>query len=126
MLLRLFIAALWSPTGMGLASWLLHVVFNCVFVTFPCGILGLVWSLIISIADLCPLSYLVHFFFQNCQILLSLQCVKAILFLDILKNRLNVNAQNDMGNTPLHLASKWGYGKIGFLHAFIDDVIFLL
>ena len=31
-----------------------------------------------------------------------------------LMNRLNVNAQNDMGNTPLHLASKWGYGKISF------------
>ena len=39
------------------------------------------------------------------------QCVKAILFLDILKNKLNVNAKNDMGNTPLHLASKWGYGR---------------
>ena len=35
-----------------------------------------------------------------------------------LMNRLNVNAQNDMGNTPL-LASKWGYGKIGLLHALI-------
>ncbi|WAR12151.1 ANR27-like protein [Mya arenaria] len=33
-------------------------------------------------------------------------CVKAILFLDILKSRLNVNAQNDMGDTPLHLAAK--------------------
>ena len=40
------------------------------------------------------------------------QCVKAILFLDILKNKLNVNAKNDMGNTPLHLASKWGYGRL--------------
>ena len=38
--LRLFIAALWSPAGKGLTSWLLFVTFNCVFVTFPCGILG--------------------------------------------------------------------------------------
>ena len=31
--------------------------FNCVFVTFPCGILGQVWYLIVSIPDLCRLSY---------------------------------------------------------------------
>ena len=36
----LFIAALWSTAGKGLTSWLLFVMFNCVFVTFPCGILG--------------------------------------------------------------------------------------
>ena len=29
----------------------------CVFVTFPCGILGQVWYLIVSIPDLCHLSY---------------------------------------------------------------------
>ena len=33
MLSRLFIAALWSPAGKGLTSWLLFVMFNCVFVT---------------------------------------------------------------------------------------------
>ena len=36
---RLFIAALWSAAGKGLISWLFFVMFNCVFVTFPCGIL---------------------------------------------------------------------------------------
>ena len=40
MLSRLFIAAVWSPAGKGLTSWLLFVMFNCVFITFPCGILG--------------------------------------------------------------------------------------
>ena len=54
---RLFIAALWSPAGKGLTSWLLFVMFNCVFVTYPCGILGQVWYLIVSIPDLCRLSY---------------------------------------------------------------------
>ena len=53
-----FVAALWSPAGKGLTSWLLFVMFNCVFVTFPCGILGQVWYLIVSIPDLCLLSYL--------------------------------------------------------------------
>ena len=56
MLLRLFIAALWSPAGKGLTSWLSVVMFNCVFVTFPCGILGQVWYLIVLIPDLCRLS----------------------------------------------------------------------
>ena len=49
MLSHLFIAALWSPAGKGLTSWLLFVMFNCVFVTFPCGILGQVWYLIVLI-----------------------------------------------------------------------------
>ena len=31
----MFICALWSPAGKGLTSWLLFVVFNCEFVTFP-------------------------------------------------------------------------------------------
>ena len=57
MLLHLFIAALRSPAQKGLTSWLLFVMFNCIFVTFPCGILGQVWYLIVSIPDLCRLSY---------------------------------------------------------------------
>ena len=57
MLSRLFIAALWSPAGKVLASWFLFVMFNCVFFTFPCGILGQVWYLIVLIPDLCRLSY---------------------------------------------------------------------
>ena len=43
MLSRLFITVLWSPVGKELTSWLSFVVLNCVFVTFPCGILGQVW-----------------------------------------------------------------------------------
>ena len=57
MLPRLLIAALWSPAGTGLTSWLLSVMFKCVFVTFQCGILGQVWHMIVSILDLCRLSY---------------------------------------------------------------------
>ena len=37
---------------------LLCVMFYCDFVTFPRGVLGQVWYLIVSIPDLCPLSYL--------------------------------------------------------------------
>ena len=33
------------------------LIFNCVFVTFPFGILGQVGYLIVSIPDLCHLSY---------------------------------------------------------------------
>ena len=32
---RLFICALWSPAGKGLTSWLLFVVSNCEFFSFP-------------------------------------------------------------------------------------------
>ena len=53
----MFIDALWSSAGKGLTAWLSFVMSNCVFVTFLCGILGQVWYLIVSIPDLCPLSY---------------------------------------------------------------------
>ena len=52
MLSRLFMAAVWSPAGKELTSWLSCTtvcdVFLC-FVTFPCGVLGQVWYLIVSI-----------------------------------------------------------------------------
>ena len=54
--MRLFLDALWSPAGKGLTSWLSFVVSNCVFVTLP-GILGQVWYLIVSIPNICCLSY---------------------------------------------------------------------
>ena len=38
-------------------SALLCVMFSCVFVTFPHGVLNQVWYLIVSILDLCSLSY---------------------------------------------------------------------
>ena len=38
---------------------LLYVMFSCVFVTFPCGVLGQVWYLIVSIPDLCLLPYFI-------------------------------------------------------------------
>ena len=56
MLSFLLIAALWSPAGKGLTSWLSFAVLICMFVTFPFGILGQVWYLIVLIPDLCPLS----------------------------------------------------------------------
>ena len=59
MLLSLFILAMWSPAGKGLTSLLLFVMFNCVFVFFPCGILHQVWYLIVLIPDLCSHSYFV-------------------------------------------------------------------
>ena len=65
MLSRLFIAAVWSPAGKELTFLLLFVMFNCVFITFPCGILGQVWYLIVSFPDLCRLSYLDIFYWPN-------------------------------------------------------------
>ena len=45
-------AALWSPAGKGLASWLSCVMFSCIFVIFPYGVPGQVWYLIVLIPDL--------------------------------------------------------------------------
>ena len=57
---RLFICALWSTAGKGLASWLSFVESNCEC-HFPFGILGQVWYLIVSIPDLCTLThFLIH------------------------------------------------------------------
>ena len=40
------------------ADLLAHVGYvNCIFVTFPCGILGQVWYLIVSFPDFCLFSY---------------------------------------------------------------------
>ena len=55
---RLFVDALWSPAGKGLTSSLSFVMSNCDRCHFPIGILGQVLCLIVSIPDLCPLSYL--------------------------------------------------------------------
>ena len=60
---RLFVCALWSPAGGGggggLASWLSFVV-SAVVCRFPVGVLGRVWCLVVSIPDLCTLTYFYH------------------------------------------------------------------
>ena len=66
----LFIAASWSPAEKGLTSWLLLVMFIVFFVTFPCGILGQVWYLIVSFPYLCRLSDFVYL----CSRLTSSRC----------------------------------------------------
>ena len=53
---RLFICALWSPAGKGLTSWLSFVV-SSVSLSLSIGILGQVWYLIVSIPDLCTITY---------------------------------------------------------------------
>ena len=59
MLLCLLIAALWSPAGKGLTSWLLFVMFIVFLLLSLVVILGQVWYLIVSFPDLCCLSYFV-------------------------------------------------------------------
>ena len=54
---RLFIDAFWSPAGKGLTSCLSFVMSKVWSCHFPIGILGQMWCLILSIPDLCPLSY---------------------------------------------------------------------
>ena len=58
MLSYLFLAALRSPVGIGLTSWLSCVLYFLVFLSLF-GILGQVWYLIVLIPDLCLPLYLV-------------------------------------------------------------------
>ena len=51
--------SLWSPAGKGLTHWLLFVMFIVCF-TFPCGIRGQMWHLMVSFPDICCLSYFVN------------------------------------------------------------------
>ena len=57
MLSRMFVAELWSPAGKRPNLLALFVMFSCVFVTFPCGVLGQVWYLVVLIPDICLLPY---------------------------------------------------------------------
>ena len=59
MLWHLFIAAVWSLKEKADRLALVCDVY-CDFVTFPLGILGQVWYLIVSIPDPCCLSYIVQ------------------------------------------------------------------
>ena len=55
---------------------LLYVMFYCVFVTFPCGVLDQVWYLIVSIPDLRLLTYFNCFvYFILALIYLSLRVI---------------------------------------------------
>ena len=53
---RLFIYALWSPAGKGLTSWVSFVV-SAVSLLLSHWYPGQVWYLIVSIPDLCTLTY---------------------------------------------------------------------
>ena len=53
--------------------------FNCVFVSFPCGILGQVWYLFVSILDLCRLSYFEVIFTLLLLIVLSVIFLQTVL-----------------------------------------------
>ena len=88
MVSRLFVTALLSLAGKWLTSWSLFVMFNCVFVTFPCGILCQVWYLIVSVPDLCHLSY-----FEN---ILTISTKQGCLFLTFCPFYLNVSQVHRM------------------------------
>ena len=58
-------AVLSVPCSLMVTCWerayllaLLYIMFSCIFVTFPYGVLAQMWYLIVSIPDLCLLPYL--------------------------------------------------------------------
>ena len=51
-----------------------------------------------------------------------MQCVKALLYCYQPKmEQIAVNAVNEAGDTALHLAAKWGYGKM--VYDIVHDAI---
>ena len=68
MFLHLFIAALWSPAGKGLTSWLLLVMF-IVFCYF------LMWYLGSGVVLECIVSWSLPFFFYFGKVKLGFRCV---------------------------------------------------
>ena len=40
-----------------------YVKFSCICATFPCGVLGQVWHLIVMVSALCLLNYFIHYKF---------------------------------------------------------------
>ena len=70
MLSCLSIAALWLSAGLAL----LCVMFYCVFVTFPFGVLCQVWYLTVSIPDLCLLTYFHNWKIPTCDALEYIVC----------------------------------------------------
>ena len=77
----------WSPAGKGLTSWPLFVRSNCDFVTFPFGILGQVWYLIVLIPDLCRISYFVYLLGFTGQFAFASFCANILLTTDRQTNR---------------------------------------
>ena len=78
MLSCLFTVALWSPAGKrAIFLRLLCVMFYCGFVTSPCGVLGQVSYLFVSIPDLCLLTYLGVINHRVCDGMVSLPWIPA-------------------------------------------------
>ena len=61
---------------------LLHVMFSCIFVTFPYGVLGQVWYLIVSIPDLCLPSYLYYYAFLRMRAMPDVQTHPTLISCD--------------------------------------------
>ena len=91
-LVFVMLSALWSPVRKGLTSWLLFVKFNCVFVTFKCGILGQVRYLIVSIPDLFRICY---FEIEWSLVGASPKALRYVLEQDTLSSRLSAGSTQE-------------------------------
>jgi len=70
-----------------------------------------------------PLMYIILIFlFSNCHTLFIFQCVKAVLY-DSKMSQSNIDEKNDFGETPLHIAAKWGFREC-FVFTFYEKILY--
>ena len=76
---------------------LLYVIFYCVFVTFPCHVLGQVWYLIVLIPDLCLFTYMRCLSLIDIKVIwqLSLGCLLMRIIANFLRYTGHLNFIND-------------------------------
>ena len=111
----LYYTVLSAPCSLVITCWkrpdllaLLCVMFSCVFVTFPYGVSGQVWYLIVSIPDFCLLFSLSLFGYPSDLFLVAYKDV-SVAYKDILTNRLfstkSLSQRSNGTDKPVHLLS---------------------
>ena len=108
------------PCGLEVTCWerddflaLLCVIISCVFVTFPCGVLGRVWYLIVSIPDI----FLPLYFYTHYGNNIVVKYVKSLSSIDTLYHKLQL--QNPL--VPEKMLNNWYFFKFCKM-----QIIFLL
>ena len=100
----IFYIGMWSPAGKELISWLFCMWCFLYFVTFPYGVSGQLWYLIVSISGFCPLLY--FYIGKTNQIFLSGTTMPSTLIFGMQHHLVRLYPFNSI----------WGTGTIKWTH----------